>query len=77
MRSLVILAAWAGLCFAFVFANARTLDAQVISGDACTTSCRQTHDACLQACGEGENPMDCEDDCNGRYQDCLDDCPVE
>lgn len=75
MRSFARVAAFSAVCSALVFVQAGAPGAQVIDGDACTAACHDEHDACVESCGDGTDPVECDDDCRDALEDCVDACP--
>ena len=68
MRLGVLLAAMALAVWAF------SSQAQVIDTDPCQKACYDDHTACVDACGDETDPMDCESSCDQQQEDCLSQC---
>jgi hypothetical protein len=48
--------------------------AQVIDADACQKACERAHIACVDACSDEDNPVECEERCDDQMQECLSGC---
>jgi hypothetical protein len=42
--------------------------------DSCTAACRVAKERCVTACGEHDNPIECEARCTDQAQDCVEQC---
>lgn len=49
--------------------------AQDMPSDACRAACYEEQSACVDACGDHDDPEECEASCNDAVEDCLDRCP--
>jgi hypothetical protein len=43
-------------------------------GEACRSACEEVASQCITACGEHENPVECESDCRDDEEDCMARC---
>jgi len=48
--------------------------AQEIDATPCQSACEEQHSACITACGERDNPEECEPRCDERLDDCMMQC---
>ena len=48
--------------------------AQVIDSTPCQKSCYERKANCISACGTGNNPIECEEQCGDQLHDCLRQC---
>jgi len=51
-----------------------TTSAQVIDDTPCQESCHEQHGYCVTACGERDNPVECEEGCDDALETCLEEC---
>ncbi|MBW2493162.1 MAG: hypothetical protein JRE43_00280 [Deltaproteobacteria bacterium] len=56
-----------------VFASA-VAGAQDEDRDACVDSCHQVAEQCVESCGTHANPVECEEGCQDREEDCTREC---
>lgn len=56
-----------------VFASA-VAGAQDEDRDACVDSCRQAAEQCVETCETHANPVECEEGCQDREEDCTREC---
>ena len=72
MRRSILVALLAAACLAAIWSFSSW--AQVIDSTTCERSCYAQKSACVTACGEHDNPVECEEQCDDQYQDCMEQC---
>lgn len=48
--------------------------AQVVDSTPCEKSCYEQESVCVSACGEHDDPVECEGQCEDQLDDCLEQC---
>jgi len=72
MRRSVRIALLSAACMVAIWSLASW--AQIIDSTPCEKSCYDKESACVSACGERTDPVECEGQCEDRLEDCLEQC---
>lgn len=68
---LTVLLISAGIAGALASLEAQS---QAIDASACEQACSEEHASCVSACGDHEDPVECEEQCRDRLEDCRMQC---